>query len=128
MRWGAETAAESHDFVFLESFFDFVSNIDIFYNISYRFTICYSSVIGDDGSSTSVENVGTPKFDVFWNMVKDDVDLWVVNRRWPMATNSFILLLAYKEALSHEGKDTDNAAYRRFREMCRDFNIARMVL
>lgn len=90
--------------------------------------ITYTSVIGQDGSSTSVENVGTPKFDVFWNLVKDEVDVWTTNGRWPIATNSYILLLAYKEAISHEGKDTDNAAYRRFREMCRDFNIARMVL
>ena len=85
-------------------------------------------VVDTNGVTSTVWVAGTPRFDTFYQTIAQNLDSMVASHSSPLATNSFVLLLSYREALSHEGKDTDNAAYRRFREMCRNFHFARMVL
>lgn len=85
-------------------------------------------VVDENFVTNMVEVAGTPRFDTYYAMVEPNIDSWLASNNSPIATNAFVLLLAYREAKSNEDKETDNAAYRRLREFCRDFNIARMVL
>lgn len=81
-----------------------------------------------DGNTTTVEVPDTPQFDIYYALVSPQIEGWVSSGIFPISQNAFVLLMAYREALSHEGKETDNAAYKRFREMCRNHKIAQMVL
>ncbi len=85
-------------------------------------------VVDEHGVTNTVEVAGTPRFDTYFATIEPNLDAWVAASYSPVATDAFVLLLAYREAKQNEGKETDNAAYRRFRELCRNFNIARMVL
>ena len=71
---------------------------------------------------------GVSSFDAFVNAIKEKFEKWRQESRWPIATNAMVLLLAYEEAKGNEGLGTDNGAYRRLRTLCRDNNIAKMVL
>ena len=71
---------------------------------------------------------GVTSFDAFVNAIKGKFERWRQESRWPIATNAMVLLLAYEEAKGNEGLGTDNGAYRRLRTLCRDNNIAKMVL
>ena len=67
-------------------------------------------------------------FDTFFAKVKNDIAVWKQGTQRPMATNAIVLLMAYEEAISHEGLESDHSAYRRLRTLCRDNYIAKMVL
>ena len=63
---------------------------------------------------------------------ENDVEISVTNETYsaasPVSLNSYILLKAYREAAGKEGTAEDDAAYLRFRRMCRNPKIAKMVL
>lgn len=80
----------------------------------------------DDGPKV-VEVIGTPKWDEYYNSVVGELDSGE-KLGTTISVNAVVLLQAYKEALSHEGKETDAPHYKRLRELCRNFKIARMVL
>lgn len=86
----------------------------------------YAYSLGYNLNNPPVDGVCT--FDVFVNAIKGKFEKWRQESRWPIATNAMVLLLAYEEAKGNEGLGTDNAAYRRLRQLCRDNNIAKMVL
>ena len=86
----------------------------------------YAYSLGYNLNNPPVDGVCT--FDAFRNAIKGKFEKWRQDSRWPIATNAMVLLMAYEEAEGNEGKGTDNAAYRRLRTLCRDHNIAKMVL
>ena len=86
----------------------------------------YAYSIGCNLNNPPVDGVCT--FEAFRNVIRGKYEKWREESRWPIATNAMVLLMAYEEAVEHEGKATDNAAYRRLRTLCRDHNIAKMVL
>ena len=67
-------------------------------------------------------------FETYYAQMAPRLDGWLERSFSPVSTNSFVLLLAYREAVSHENTDTDNAAYRRLRHLCRSCKVSRMVL
>lgn len=85
-------------------------------------------VVDENFVTNTVVVAGTPRFDTYYQLVEPQIATWVENNYCPLPTNSYVLLLAYREAISHEGKETDNSAYRRLREICRNFKIAKLVL
>jgi hypothetical protein len=86
----------------------------------------YAYSLGYNLNNPPVDGVCT--FEAFRNVIRGKYEKWREESRWPIATNAMVLLMAYEEAVEHEGKATDNAACRRLRTLCRDHNIAKMVL
>ena len=86
----------------------------------------YAYSLGYNLNNPPVDGVCT--FEAFRNVIRGKYEKWREESRWPIATNAMVLLMACEEAVEHEGKATDNAAYRRLRTLCRDHNIAKMVL
>jgi hypothetical protein len=71
---------------------------------------------------------GKSQFDRFFESIKTEYEQWINGAPWPISTNAMMLLMAYEEAKMNEGLGTDNSAYRRFRTICRDNQISKMVL
>lgn len=93
---------------------------------AFRGVKVYAYSLGYNLNNPPVDGVCT--FDAFRNAIKGKFEKWRQDSRWPIATNAMVLLMAYEEAEGNEGKGTDNTAYRRLRTLCRDHNIAKMVL
>lgn len=92
------------------------------------FTNYYNTVSADlDGWSAVTTNTT-----VYTTFDDNDVEIYVTNKTYsaasPVSLNAYILLKAYREAAGKEDTPADDAAYLRFRKMCRDPRIARMVL
>lgn len=86
----------------------------------------YAYSLGYNLNDQPVDKVST--FAAFFNALKGKMERWAAGDSCPMALNAYILLLAYEEAAGNEGMGTDNGAYKRFRELCRNPEIAKMVL
>ena len=72
---------------------------------------------------------GVSMFAAFFNMNRSRMQKWRSGEKaCPLAENALILMLAYEEAEGNEGKDTDNAAFRRLRTLLRNNGIWKMVL
>ena len=68
-------------------------------------------------------------FESFYAAIRVNMDRWIAHEKpCPLAINAFVLLLAYKEAAEAENTANDSAVYKRLRNLCRDNNIAKMVL
>lgn len=87
----------------------------------------YAYSIGYNLNDAPVDDVSV--FTAFFNVIKGKMSQWSSGSvKCPLATNAYVLLLAYEEAAGNEGMGTDNGAYKRFRELCRNPEIAKMVL
>ena len=90
--------------------------------------ITYENVTDDNGETQTVPKIGVAKFDTYFAAVKDSLDGWITNGKSPIPTNSVVLLLAAREALSHVATPQYSKADDRFLNLCRNFNVSRMVL
>lgn len=79
-------------------------------------------------SNGDTNAVNISAFEFYYAEMAPRIDGWLERSFSPVSTNSFVLLLAYREAVGHENKDTDNAAYKRLRDLCRSCKVAQMVL
>ena len=93
---------------------------------AFRGVKVYAYSLGFNLNDEPVDGVSA--FDAFYNAIQGKIKQWQDGKSCEIATNAYILLLAYAEAKAAEGTETDSSAYRRFREICRDNSVASMVL
>jgi len=99
------------------------------YNLNDDPPTSTQTVVDGNGNTTTNEVVGQTVFVSFYNVIQGKMARWMAQEKpCPLATNAFILLLAYKEAAEAENTPNDSAVYKRLRNLCRDNNIAKMVL
>ena len=93
---------------------------------AYRGVKVYAYSLGFNLNDAPIGGVNT--FDAFYNAIQGKLKAWRDGKSCPLANNAYVLFLAYGEAKAAEGLESDNSAYRRFREICRDNQIAKMIL